>query len=48
MGRLESPGTIQPVKYRMTDFMLIVDIVDDDESFRVAFARLLRAAAYGV
>jgi FixJ family two-component response regulator len=32
----------------MTSFMPIIHVVDDDESFRVAFARLLQAALYEV
>jgi hypothetical protein len=49
MGRNESPGTKEPAKSRMTPFMPIIHVVDDDESFRVALARrLLRAAVYEV
>src|SRR5580704_8003112 len=32
----------------MTPFMPIIHVVDDDKSFRVALARLLRAAGYEV
>src|SRR5271166_2116616 len=41
MGRNESPGTKEPAKSRMTPFMPIIHVVDDDESFRVALARRL-------
>jgi hypothetical protein len=48
MGRNESPGTKESAKSRMTSFIPIIHVVDDDESFRVAFARLLQAALYEV